>query len=821
MAKNKNISPEDVMKFLLEANKPGSEYHLWDVNPSYRNLNVFIIMLRFFVASIMVFSFLFFLGNLLIPFYLYLFYALFMILFFLFVFSAEWFSLRNLFRRIFNKKIECWPFEDLVFWKVKSHDEMIFFSNKRELTHVGMGVFRTEILPENVSASFISLLRALAGKAARIPFTYQVVQVPRYALKENHFEQVLKEDEESAKKTTHTRIYIIIPVCLNGVFIPSFLEDLTSELNRRLNIFKTFVFHYFHHYKLTLLQGKELLFALRTFFLPISVEDKDEKDKNEEKELSRFFVRFIEPILRIIFLLIYFTMWYQGLVYYEVNNLMIMLSIVLLFIGVLFAWWRKPLFSLTHFLIRHHSNLDIINPFRRMRFYQYRGYSEMLFIQSGAKKMIIRMLNLRNLIYPHYLNMSKFLRAIMGHGIRFSYTLINSPLSVKDISKELKKSSFLAENPLLFQKQIEEYKKENYLSSHGGFYRTMLLLSIQINIKKYHLTNEDLESIDEESKRQVDILATNLLTASLSQNLEVEFLRSRKLVMGTAVQMVKTKMIRTFGTHLIYQVMQGTELQAFFDMPDELKKAIATKIGSEFLTPLDLENFITIGYGIDLEYHGKQGPAGFTEEQLNALLISHGTEEQRQLLLMKIAKELAIRDRPCIIFDFYGNWTKLIRHFDNIRGENRENGENSLFIDKFSYQAIGVNFILDLLQSGIPNDPDNVRYLEYFYRVFCLAFKKPPSTTAYLRKFVKESLDRKLSADGIAMGYENDYLQPPSFMNNQASPRTTLELLEEINNPEFFYLLKAEEQFFEEHDFPLKEVMESKKIVIINLYCPL
>ncbi|MHA1689969.1 MAG: hypothetical protein ACTSUN_11675 [Promethearchaeota archaeon] len=145
------------------------------------------------------------------------------------------------------------------------------------------------------------------------------------------------------------------------------------------------------------------------------------------------------------------------------------------------------------------------------------------------------------------------------------------------------------------------------------------------------MSKEDLEFIEEESKRQVDILATNLLTASLSQNLEVEFLRSRKLVMGTTVQMVKTKMIRTFGTHLIYQVMQGTELRAFFDMPDELKKAIATKIGSEFLTPLDLENFITIGHRIDLEYHGKQVLAGFTEKRLNALLISYGTEESAKL----------------------------------------------------------------------------------------------------------------------------------------------------------------------------------------------
>ncbi|MHA1843937.1 MAG: hypothetical protein ACTSWE_06690, partial [Promethearchaeota archaeon] len=816
--KNKNITPEDVMKFLLEANKPGSEYHLWDVNPSYRDFNMGITILRFVVAIALMYSFLSFLGNLDIPFYLFITCSLGMTLLFLYAFSAEWFSLRTLFRRLLNKEIIYRPFEDLVFWKVKSHDEMIFFSNKRELTHVGMGVFRTEILPENVSASFISVLSTLAGKAIRIPFTYQVIQVPRHSVLRDQTFQLLKEDEKSAKKTTLTRVLISIPVGLTGVvFTSSLLEDLTNELNRRLNIFKTLVFQYFHHYKLTLLEGDELVFSLRMFFLPVNLEESHEKQKNEMRNLTRFFTKFIEPILRSMFFVLFFFLWYLGLAFYGIEDWIIDISIVIFFIAILFTWWRRPLFLLTYPFLRNHPEIAVINPFHRIKFYQYHGYPDMLFIQFGSKKMVMRMMNLRNLLYPHYVNMSKFLRAIMGHGIRFSYTLINSPLSVKDISKELKKSSFLAKNPLLFQKHMKEYEKENYLSRHGGFYRSMLLLSVQIHIEKQYISKEDLEFINEEMEKQANILSTSFLTSSYSQNLRVEFLRSQKLVMGTAVQMLKTKMIRTFGTSLIYQVMQGTELQAFFDMPDELKKAVATKIGSEFLTPLDLENFITIGHAIDLEHHGKQVPAGFTEEQLDALLISHGTEEQRQALLMNIVKELVIRDRPCIIFDFHGDWSKLIRYFDQYQVQDGNGEYKNPFRDKFSYYAIGINFILNLFHSGIKNDPNNVHYLEYFYKSFCLTFKKSPANATYLRKIVEESLDREISANGIAMGNDTSYLQPNFFSRNDNSSGSILDLLDEIKNTRWLRFSESEGQVSEDLDFPLKEAVESKKTIIIDL----
>ncbi|GAH37324.1 unnamed protein product, partial [marine sediment metagenome] len=92
----------------------------------------------------------------------------------------------------------------------------------------------------------------------------------------------------------------------------------------------------------------------------------------------------------------------------------------------------------------------------------------------------------------------------------------------------------------------------------------------------------------------------------------------------------------------------------------------------------------------------------------------------------KIEAELIKTQIPCVIFDYSGDWSKLIRYF-----------ENSMYEDKFLHFKLGKTFNVNLSKSGIEHDDKNIEYLSLFYDVFALAYKEQRITLEALKKSIK------------------------------------------------------------------------------------
>ena len=204
---------------------------------------------------------------------------------------------------------------------------------------------------------------------------------------------------------------------------------------------------------------------------------------------------------------------------------------------------------------------------------------------------------------------------------------------------------------------------------------------------------------------------------------------------GFLCEVLKNKFFTRSGTHLNYIYFQGKTLMKLKEIAQDLKKGIETRIAAEFNTPLQLENFITIGNTINTEFLEEEIPLGFTVEQLKTLLIANGTTKSRDILAQKIVSELVTANVPTIIFDYSGNWSKIIKYFESSRYEN-----------DFLYFKLGQTFNIKMFHSGIKDDPNNIDYLNYFFDAYALAFKKDDRTMESLKNAIFNNPDLNLAS---------------------------------------------------------------------------
>ncbi len=141
---------------------------------------------------------------------------------------------------------------------------------------------------------------------------------------------------------------------------------------------------------------------------------------------------------------------------------------------------------------------------------------------------------------------------------------------------------------------------------------------------------------------------------------------------------------------------------------------------------------------------------GFTKEQLCNLLITNGHYLQREKTMMKIATELIENDDPCIIFDFNGTWSKLLSYFRNTDFENT-----------LVFLKLGTTFTSDPLKSDIPYDNNNLRYLEYMFDVFGLAFKKDQRLLDLFRNTIRKNPEMDLPSIILELKIPNDWESNP------------------------------------------------------------
>ena len=79
------------------------------------------------------------------------------------------------------------------------------------------------------------------------------------------------------------------------------------------------------------------------------------------------------------------------------------------------------------------------------------------------------------------------------------------------------------------------------------------------------------------------------------------------------------------------------------------------------------------------------------------------TFEDREYTKMKIVAELTKANVSCVIFDYTGDWSKIIRYF-----------KGSHYEDKFLHFKFGQSFNINLIRSGIKYDLNNIEYTTGF-----------------------------------------------------------------------------------------------------------
>jgi hypothetical protein len=191
---------------------------------------------------------------------------------------------------------------------------------------------------------------------------------------------------------------------------------------------------------------------------------------------------------------------------------------------------------------------------------------------------------------------------------------------------------------------------------------------------------------------------------------------------------------------------QGKTLQFLTTISDQFKKGVETRLAAEFNTPLQLKNEITVGSTINTEYLENEVPAGFLIEQVRNLFVTNGTNSSRELLAQKIVVELVKAGYPSVVFDFTGNWSKVIKMF-----------QGSIYDNQFIYHKLGKTIVINPLRSEIPYDKNNLAYLDYMFDAYAMCFKKDERTIEMFKNTILRNPDIDISTLVLDLTSQRDW----------------------------------------------------------------
>jgi hypothetical protein len=222
----------------------------------------------------------------------------------------------------------------------------------------------------------------------------------------------------------------------------------------------------------------------------------------------------------------------------------------------------------------------------------------------------------------------------------------------------------------------------------------------------------------------------------------------KKRRMGLMLQFTtqKHKFFTLNGTGLNYLILQGNSLTYLVELSDEFKRGLKTKLASEFTTPLYLENQITFGKTINTEHLTEEVSAGLKLDQSQRLLITGHNHQDNSMLAMKVISELIKNNRNAIIFDFNGDWSRLIRYFSQ-----------TPLLDNFLYFKLGKTFRVNPIYSDIPYDQNNLEYLDYMFDSYALAFRQNKRMVENLKELIKSNEELDLPSLALKMENQKDW----------------------------------------------------------------
>ncbi|KKM58139.1 hypothetical protein LCGC14_1549710, partial [marine sediment metagenome] len=204
---NFNRKPKDGTKrqFIIEEKDSPEDYpHIWGVNPSYIHVNNNIVIARIIGLGVLIIfyiSSLFLLTSQLI---ISLISGTIILILFILVFHEQLFFFGSIGFFSFRRINVVDPFKNIIFGINKQSPSTILISNKKDLVHTALKLFRIEVIPENVHASITLFVKALSGYKNMVRFTYQVIQTPIYS-------QMYKGE------SLQTSIYFCVFYTVNGI----------------------------------------------------------------------------------------------------------------------------------------------------------------------------------------------------------------------------------------------------------------------------------------------------------------------------------------------------------------------------------------------------------------------------------------------------------------------------------------------------------------------------------------------------------------------------------------------------------------------------
>ena len=731
---------------------------IWRVNPSYRDINVRASNIKVTVSVILLltisFSLYFLTKNIYLTVSL-----LFPLFFFTYFFDQSKRFLNSVFN-LFNKALYINPFGDVEFFVIKDEPSTLFLINKKISSTVALRVFKIEVLPETLQPTLNQFLKALNN--SQLSFSYQVSHTPVIDLrtqKQNNVED-LKEKKSQTMEDVPSTISIFFSVNCHkkGIVKRGKLNYLLDEVEENANALKSEFIANFHHTKIRLLQTRELLEAVRvtTYNIPTDFGSSELKEVPKNSYNFNLFLKSVFSLFLVIII---------SIILFSINFPFLLVLIIdgLFLYYLFFIWWRDILFFFSNRKFYRYESIKVVALFPDTKFFQYRRFPNVIFANIQNKILIgVKLLNLRHAFQPLLAYPDKFFRAINTQKIFFNYFVNAIPADERMLSKECFKQynrktreqfTYTAEDILKLDKNdypSEDY--QNWLEMRSGIWKTYL--TIAINCYQEINPNNEPNALDM-------VYELEEKTVILKKSFEQNFLRLRlaevgidRLLNGFASISLKTHDFRYDNTHLNYIYFQGKNLIKLIAISNEFKKGLVTRVAAEFNTPLHLKNDLLIGNTINTEILENEVELGFTYEQVKQLLITNGLPEQRELTTMRIVAELIPKKIPSIIFDFSGNWSKIIPLF-----------QNTDYKDSILLFQLGHAFSLELLSSEMDYDPENNEYLNFFYDVFALAFKEQKRTVDLLKIAVKNNENMSLTSIELDHKMEKEYIKKNDYSN--------------------------------------------------------
>lgn len=753
---------------MVESNKANKKYEMipsddveestnyldiWEVNPSYKDINSKISLSKSLSLMILLFFLSFSTYLITFNFNIAVGLSIFTLVFFIIAFSENFFSFKNLWFLFTRGLIPFQPLKNIEFWSIQEDPATILMINKKDSFCIATRIFKVEILPENVSPTLNQFIKAL--NKAKIQYTYQVVQNPMLKVSTN------SEKNKIQTESFQTSIYFSVYSSTYGILTNFRLTNLIEIIEDFSNEFKSNFSANFHHTKTSLLVGNDLVNAIRAFFSNTSIQP-------VKKESNQFATKtkLLQTLLKtgtLSFLVIYLS---YILITFNLPLITVIIINLILEISIIFIWWREILYYFSKIRLSRTIKITQIDPFVNVKFFRVNRLRDVIFVHIDNQLLVAsKIFNLKFANQPTLTYFDKFIRGIDNHKISFNYNLQVIPVSTDPFPREC--SKLFNENTkeslegILYRtldKPNVKYVKypkiefEKWLDMRSGIWKTMLTISTSSYLFTNALKLEDFIELNQELSTNAKILKRAFEDNFL--NFKLVELKSQLLISGFLSECLKNHLFRLNGSHLNYVYFQGKSLIELAKISNEFKKGIDTRIAAEFNTPLQLKNFITIGQTINTEFLEEEIPLGFTFEQVKQLLITNGIPSYREHAKMKIVSELVKSHIPCVIFDYTGKWSKLIQFFNN-----------KSYQDHFLHFKLGSSFSIDIKSSGIKYDQNNIEYLNFFYDVFAMAFKEQKRNVDILKETISKSDELDLSSITLDLQVKQK-LNKPFYYNS-------------------------------------------------------